>query len=121
MESITNIIAILERSINDLQIDRDGLRQTLLHVSTTVEALNRKVDMLEKGLAMKADITHVQQINIQSEIIKKINGSKSVGMDSKVGISLDGTVTLESIVEQTTDAIKISATNINGVRTNETK
>ncbi|SME08022.1 hypothetical protein BACERE00185_02522 [Bacillus mobilis] len=119
MENITNIIAILERSVNDLQRDRDGLKQTLLHVSTTVEALNRKVDMLEKGLAMKADITHVQQINKQSEIIKKINGSKSVGMDSKVGISLDGKVTLESIVKQTTDGFKITATDIKGVNTKE--
>lgn len=116
MESITNIIAILERSINDLQIDRDGLRQTLFHVSTTVEALNRKVDMLEKGLAMKADITHVQQINKQSEIIKKINGSKSVGMDCKVGVSLDGRVVAESVVKQTTDGFKISATDIKGVK-----
>ncbi|MGH0886473.1 hypothetical protein ACQVSG_14855 [Bacillus cereus] len=115
MENITNIIAILERSVNDLQRDRDGLKQTLLHVSTTVEALNRKVDMLEEGLAMKADITHVQQINKQSEIIKKINDSKSVGMDCKVGISLDGKVSLESIVKQTTDAIKISANDIKGV------
>ncbi|MED3079155.1 hypothetical protein [Bacillus wiedmannii] len=119
MENITNIIAILERSVNDLQRDRDGLKQTLLHVSTTVEALNRKVDMLEKGLAMKADITHVQQINKQSEIIKKINSSKSVGMDSKVGISLDGKVTLESIVKQTTDDFKITATDIKGVNTKE--
>ncbi|MBG9830474.1 hypothetical protein [Bacillus wiedmannii] len=119
MENITNIIAILERSVNDLQRDRDGLKQTLLHVSTTVEALNRKVDMLEKGLAMKADITHVQQINKQSEIIKKINSSKSVGMDSKVGISLDGKVTLESIVKQTTDGFKITATDIKGVNTKE--
>ncbi|MGX5439089.1 hypothetical protein [Bacillus thuringiensis] len=67
MESITKIIADLEKSVNDLQRDNDGLKQTLLHVSTTVEALNRKIDMLEKGLATKADITHVQELIKQSE------------------------------------------------------
>ncbi|MEC3159313.1 hypothetical protein P9Z94_25030 [Bacillus thuringiensis] len=62
MESITKIIANLERSVNDLQRDNDGLKQTLLHVSTTVEALNRKIDMLEKGLTTKAGMTHVREI-----------------------------------------------------------
>lgn len=85
-----------------------------------MEGLNRKVSMLEETLATKADITHVQLINKQSEIIKKINDSKSVGMD-KVGVSLDGRVVAESIVEQTIDSIKISANDIEGVRTNEIK
>ncbi|MCU4960542.1 hypothetical protein OCD82_00025 [Bacillus paranthracis] len=119
MESITKIIAVLEKRVNDLQRDNDSLKQTLLHVSTTVEALGEKVSMLEKGLATKADITHVQQINKQSEIVKKINDSKSLGMDSKVWLSLDGKVTLESIVEQTTDGYKSSATNIKGVNKKE--
>ncbi|MBY0039245.1 hypothetical protein H7U08_22315 [Bacillus cereus] len=61
MESITNIIANLERNINDLQRDNDGMKQALLNVSTNVEALNRKVNMLEETLAAKADITHVQR------------------------------------------------------------
>lgn len=39
-------------------------------------------------------------------IIKKINDSKSVGMDFKVGISLDGKVVAESIVEHTADSIQ---------------
>ncbi|WP_429725791.1 hypothetical protein [Bacillus nitratireducens] len=85
-----------------------------------VKWLSRKVSMVEEALATKADVTYVQQINKQSEIIKKINGSETVGMDSKVGISLDGKVIAESVVEQTTDGYKMSATNINGVRTNET-
>ncbi|MED1403878.1 hypothetical protein P4U07_13760 [Bacillus mycoides] len=62
-----------------------------------------------------------QQVVKQSEVIKSINESGSVEMTSKVWISLDGKVSLESIVEQTTDAIKISANDIQGVRTNETK
>ncbi|MCC2337273.1 hypothetical protein LKL81_00955 [Bacillus paranthracis] len=89
-----------------------GLEQTIVD-------LVQRVTMLEAGLATKADITHIQQINKQSEIIKKINGSKSVGMDSKVSISLDGKVTLESIVEQKTNAIKVSVNDINGVKTKE--
>ncbi|PGZ44069.1 hypothetical protein COE56_30675 [Bacillus anthracis] len=60
-----------------------------------------------------------KQINKQSEIIKKINGSKTMGMDSKVSISSDGKVILESIVEQTTDCFKITATDIKGVNTKE--
>ncbi|MGG0257969.1 hypothetical protein ABEY48_20300 [Bacillus mycoides] len=110
----------LEKNVSDLQRNKDGLKQALLDVSTNVEALNRKVNMLEETLATKADITHVQLINKQSEIIKKINDSKSVGMD-KVGVSLDGRVVAESIVEQTIDSIKISANDIEGVRTNEIK
>ncbi|MFA2628555.1 hypothetical protein ABR778_21515 [Bacillus cereus] len=68
MESITKIIANLERSVNDLQRDNDGLKQKLLHVSTTVEALNRKIDMLEEGLATKAGITHVREIVKESVV-----------------------------------------------------
>lgn len=60
MESITEIIADFEKRINDLQRDKDGLQQTLLYVSTMVEGLNGKVNMLEESLAAKADITHVQ-------------------------------------------------------------
>ena len=37
-------------------------------------------------------------------------------MDCKVGVSLDGKVVAESIVEQTTDGFKITATDIKGVK-----
>ena len=106
MESITEIIADFEKRINDLQRDNEGLIQTLNGVSTGLNELNRRFNMLEEGLAMKADITHVQLINKQSEIIKKINDSKLVGMDCKVGVSLDGRVVAESIVEHTADSIQ---------------
>ncbi|MCU5667273.1 hypothetical protein OCB72_21515 [Bacillus cereus] len=56
MESITKIIADLERRVNDLQRDNDGLKQALLNASTSVEALSRKVSVLERGLAMKNEI-----------------------------------------------------------------
>lgn len=119
MESITEIIADFEKIINDLQRDNEGLIQTLNCVSASVEALGEKVNMLEKGLATKADITHVQLINKQSEIIKKINDSKSVEMDCKVGLSLDGRVVAESIVEHTADSIKCGV--IKGSEINETR
>ncbi|WP_407708114.1 hypothetical protein [Bacillus mycoides] len=97
------------------------LRIQVIGLQQTIENLAKKVSMLEKELAMKADINHVREIIEQSVVIKKINDSKSVGMDCKVGVSLDGKVLLESIVEQTTDAIKMSANDIKGVITNETK
>ena len=43
------------------------MKQALLNVSTNVEALNRKVNMLEETLATKADITHVQRLIKQYE------------------------------------------------------
>ncbi|MEB4819087.1 hypothetical protein [Bacillus thuringiensis] len=119
MESITEIIADFEKRINDLQRDNEGLIQTLNCVSAGVDELNRRVNMLEEGLASKADITHVQQINKQSEIIKKINDSKSIPMDCKVGLSLDGRVIAESIVEHKADSIQgrvIKGSEINGTK-----
>ncbi|WOA61071.1 hypothetical protein [Bacillus mycoides] len=89
-------------------------------VSSSVEALKQKVSMLETTLATKADMTHIQEVIKRSEVIKKITDSKSVGMDSKVGISLDGRVVAESVVEHKTDGIKMTAINIKGVRANET-
>ncbi|MDF9538103.1 hypothetical protein P5750_22315 [Bacillus cereus] len=67
MESITEIIADFEKRINDLQRDNEGLIQTLNCVSESVKGLSRKVSMLEKGLATKVDITHVQELIKQSE------------------------------------------------------
>ncbi|ARJ26072.1 hypothetical protein B7492_34135 (plasmid) [Bacillus mycoides] len=110
----------LEKRVSDLQRDKDGLNQMLNDVSSSVEALNRKVSMLETVLATKADMTHIQEVIKRSEVIKKITDSKSVGMDSKVGISLDGRVVAESVVEHKTDGIKMTAINIKGVRANET-
>ncbi|MGG0283161.1 hypothetical protein ABEY37_26180 [Bacillus pacificus] len=95
--------------IVELRIQVTGLQQT-------IDELIRRVTMLEEGLATKADITHVQEIVKQSMVIKKINDSKSVGMDCKAGASLGGRVVAESVVKQTTDGFKISATDINGVK-----
>ncbi|MGF1433726.1 hypothetical protein ACQUW6_05630 [Bacillus thuringiensis] len=67
MESITKIIADLEKRVSDLQRDNESLLQTLNVVSASTEGLSRKVSMLEEGLATKADITHVQKLIKQSE------------------------------------------------------
>ncbi|MGM1358807.1 hypothetical protein ACS2B2_15140 [Bacillus cereus group sp. BceL297] len=99
----------MKLGIIELRIQVTGLQQT-------IDELIRRVTLLEEGLAMKADITHVQEMVKQSIVIKNINDSKSVGMDCKVGVSLDGRVLAESVVKQTTDGFKISATDIKGVR-----
>nr|WP_257144266.1 hypothetical protein [Bacillus wiedmannii] len=93
----------------------------VIGLQQTIDELTRRVTMLEAGLATKVGITDVQEMVKESVVIKKINDSKSVGMDCKVGVSLDGRVVAESVVKQTTDGYKMSATNINGVRTNEIK
>ncbi|MEG7835094.1 hypothetical protein [Bacillus cereus] len=67
MESITEIIADFKKRINDLQRDNEGLIQTLNCVSASIEGLSQKVSTLEKGLATKADITHVQELIKQYE------------------------------------------------------
>ncbi len=110
---------MMDNQKNEMKLGIVELRMQVTGLEQTIVDLVQRVTMLEAGLATKADITHIQQINKQSEIIKKINGSKSVGMDSKVSISLDGKVTLESIVEQKTNAIKVSVNDINGVKTKE--
>ncbi|HDR7529935.1 TPA: hypothetical protein QCX69_001019 [Bacillus anthracis] len=99
----------LKLGIVELKIQVTGLEQTIVD-------LVRRVTMLEAGLATKADITHIQEIVKESLVIKKIDDSKSVEMDCKVGVSLDGKVVAESIVEQTTDGFKITATDIKGVK-----
>ncbi|MGQ0422326.1 hypothetical protein ACT4US_30355 [Bacillus sp. HC-Mk] len=95
------------------------LRMQVIGLQQTIEELIRRVTMLEEGLAMKADINHVREIAEQSVIIKKINDSKSVGMDCKAGVSLDGRVVAESIVEHTADSIKCGV--IKGSEINETR
>ncbi|WP_420796586.1 hypothetical protein [Bacillus thuringiensis] len=95
----------MKAGIVELRIQVTGLQQT-------IEGLKKRVTMLEKGLATKADMNHVREI-------KKIDDSKSVGMDCKVGISLDGKVILESIVEHTADSIQGRV--IKGSEINETK
>ncbi|MGA5714414.1 hypothetical protein ACPCH0_15715 [Bacillus bombysepticus] len=90
MESITEIIADFEKRINDLQRDNEGLKETLLTVSASVEELSRRVSMIEEGLATKVDITHIQEVIKQSEVIKKINDSEPVEMNCKVSVNLDG-------------------------------
>ena len=96
MESITKIIVNLERSVNDLQRDNDGMKQALLNVSTNVEALTRKVNMLEETLATKTDITHIQRLVKQSGRIHKMANNKLI-----IEVTADTTEALEGIKEVT--------------------
>ncbi|EOP96235.1 phage protein [Bacillus cereus HuB4-4] len=116
MESITDIIADFEKKINDLQRDNDGLKETLLTVSASVEELSRRVSMIEEGLATKVDITHIQEVIKQSEVIKKINDSEPVEMNCKVSVNLDGKAIAETTIEHTADSIHVTP---NGVYTRE--
>ncbi|RVU61582.1 hypothetical protein BM74_25040 [Bacillus thuringiensis] len=109
----------MDNQKNEMKLVIVELRMQVTGLQNTIDELLRRVTILEAEMRTKAGITHVREIVQQSEIIKQINDSKSVGMDSKVGIWLDGKVTLESIVEQTTDGYKMSATTIKGVNKKE--
>ncbi|PEO24336.1 hypothetical protein [Bacillus wiedmannii] len=111
----------MDNQKNEMKLGIVELRMQVIGLQQTIDELTRRVTMLEAGLATKVGITDVQEMVKESVVIKKINDSKSVGMDCKVGVSLDGRVVAESVVKQTTDGYKMSATNINGVRTNEIK
>ncbi|MED1305723.1 hypothetical protein BK704_09615 [[Bacillus thuringiensis] serovar konkukian] len=96
----------MDNQNNEMKFGIVELRIQVVGLQQTIENLAKRVNMLEENLAMKADINHVREIAEQSVIIKKINDSKSVGMDCKVGVSLDGRVVAESIVEHTADSIQ---------------
>ncbi|MHA4125964.1 hypothetical protein [Bacillus cereus] len=106
----------MDNQNNEMKVGIVELRIQVTGLQQTIEELKKRVTMLEGGLATKADITHVQEIVKKSMVIKKIDDSKSVGMDCKVGVSLDGKVVAESIVEQTTNGFKMTATDIKGVK-----
>ncbi|MCU5144974.1 hypothetical protein OCA24_04930 [Bacillus cereus] len=106
----------MDNQNNEMKVGIVELRIQVTGLQQTIEELKKRVTMLEGGLATKVGITHVQEIVKQSMVIKKIDDSKSVGMDCKVGVSLDGKVVAESIVEQTTNGFKMTATDIKGVK-----
>lgn len=117
---INHRLEVLESTARQMGVDKMVMQGKITHLFETVDSLKKYVSDLEKKLSEKVGVTDIKQVVKQSEIIKQINEISSVGMDSAVRISLDGKVMAESFVEQTTDAIKISATDIKGVRTNET-
>lgn len=110
---------MMDKQNNEMKVGIVELRIQVTGLQQTIEGLERRVTMLEKGLATKADMNHVREIVKESVVIKKIDDSKSVGIDCKVGISLDGKVILESIVEHTADSIQ--GRLIKGSEINETK
>ncbi|PFB15423.1 hypothetical protein COJ16_17525 [Bacillus cereus] len=71
-----------------------------------------EVPVLINGKKIAEAITNVKK----PELIQKINYSELVRMDSKVGISLDGKLILETIAEHTMDGFKMTATDIKGVK-----
>ncbi|PGS60705.1 hypothetical protein COC69_33210 [Bacillus cereus] len=109
----------MDNQNNEMKVGIVELRIQVTGLQQTIEELKKRVTMLEGGLATKADITHVREIVKESVVIKKINDSKSVGMDCKVGVSLDGKVLTESIIEHTSDSIQGRV--IKGSEINETK
>lgn len=108
----------MDNQNNEMKLGIVELRMQVTGLEQTIVDLVRRVTMLEAELAMKADITHIQEMVEQSLVIKQINDSKSVGMDCKVGVSLDGKVVAESIVEHTADSIQGRV--IKGSEINET-
>ncbi|EOO39031.1 phage protein [Bacillus cereus VD133] len=107
----------MDNQKNDMRVVESRIQVNGLQ--ETIVGLVQKVNILEEALATKVDITHIQEVIQQSVVIKKINDSKSVGVDCKVGISLDGRVVAKSIVEHTADSIQGRV--IKGSEINETR
>ncbi|MDZ4464634.1 hypothetical protein [Bacillus cereus] len=97
----------------------NALSSKIYGLERVVANLEKTVSMLSTEINTKANTADVQRIIEQSKLIKQINDSKPVEMDCKVGISLDGMVSLESIDEHTADSIKCRV--IKGSEMNETK
>lgn len=57
---LENMVNDLKTQINSLKEENKCLTQTLLDISTSVEQLNRRTNMLEDALATKADINHIR-------------------------------------------------------------
>ncbi|PGB05372.1 hypothetical protein [Bacillus toyonensis] len=66
------------------------LGSQLYEVKREVNNLMQTVTMLTAAINTKANKGDVQQMIEQSELIKRINESESVGMDSMVRVELDG-------------------------------
>ncbi|MFP3414983.1 hypothetical protein SB773_25995 [Bacillus sp. SIMBA_074] len=117
---INHRLEVLETTAQQMYVEKMVIQGAINSLNETVDGLKKYVSHLEHKLSEKVDVTDIKVVT-RSEIIKKINDSKSVGMDCKVGVSIDGIVVAESVVKQITGGYKMSATNINGVKTNETK
>ncbi|EEM89517.1 hypothetical protein BK749_16570 [Bacillus thuringiensis serovar vazensis] len=105
----------LTAAVNECAEAFEKLEQVTDRFTNKSYSIEIEVPILLNGKQIAEAITNVKK----SELIQKINDSKSVGMDSKVWLSLDGKVTLESIVEHTADSIQGRV--IKGSEINETK
>lgn len=107
----------MDKHCVDAKVNELGSK--IYSLERTVENLEKTVSILSAEINTKTNNGDVQRIIKQSEVVKQINDSKSVGMDCKVGVSLDGRVVAESIVEHTADSIKCGV--IKGSEINETR
>ncbi|MGE1039695.1 hypothetical protein ACQKF0_09410 [Bacillus wiedmannii] len=103
---------VVTEAVNECVAALEKLEQVMGRFTNKNNSIEIEVPVLLNRKQIAEAITNVKK----SELIQKINDSKLMGMDSKVSISLDGKVILESIVEQTTDGFKITATDIKGVK-----
>ncbi len=99
-------------------MDNQYVDGRVYELKAQIDGLKQAVDNLTQTVSMLSNKVNAQQVVKRSEVIKKINESKSVGMDSAVRISLDGKVIAESVIEQTADTIQ--GREIKGSQRNET-
>lgn len=110
---------MMDNQNNEMKLGIVELRMQVIGLQQTIDELTRRVTMLEAETRTKVGITDVREIVKESAVIKKVSDSKSVGMDCKVGVSLDGRVVAKSIVEHTADSIQGRV--IKGSELNETR
>ncbi|MGQ3740074.1 hypothetical protein [Bacillus sp. FDAARGOS_1420] len=120
IDVIKHRLETLESTTKQMYTEKMVMKGAINHLSETVDTLRKYVSDLEKKLSKKVDVTEIKQVVKRSELITKINDRKSIGMDCKVGVSLDGKVIAKSVVEHKTDGIKMTVTDIKGARINET-
>jgi DNA integrity scanning protein DisA with diadenylate cyclase activity len=90
---------VINRRLEGLELTAQQMQRAINSLCETVDSLKKHIGDLERELSDKVGVTDIKQVVKQSEIIKKLNDSKSIGMDCKVGVSLDGRVVAESIYQ----------------------
>ncbi|HDR6289117.1 TPA: hypothetical protein QCU33_005232 [Bacillus cereus] len=70
----------MDNQNNEMKVGIIELRIQVNRLQETIDRLMKKVNMLEEALAMKVDLTHIQELIKQALVVKKINDGGSVGM-----------------------------------------
>ncbi|KAB7653817.1 hypothetical protein P4408_20775 [Bacillus thuringiensis] len=102
----------LTAAINECVETFEKLDKVMGRFTNKNNSIEIEVPVLINGKKIAEAITNVKK----PELIQKINYSELVRMDSKVGISLDGKLILETIAGHTMDGFKMTATDIKGVK-----